>query len=115
MASVVTEKNGRQRVSFKGIDGKRRTLRLGLVPPGEARAVAGHVQTIVDAAVAGIVLDGCNAAEIAGLPEKLRPHALATVSWLAALDVERREKLAAVGLVPSQESIDIANQVATLG
>ncbi len=104
MASVINDPNGRRRISFRGLDSKRRSLRLGLVTQAEAATVAGHVETILAAARKGIVLDGCEATDLDRLEDSLHRPAIRAVRWLKDLPNELREKLAAVGLVYGSSS-----------
>lgn len=69
MASVFQEPNGRQRVDFVGLDRKRRSIRLGLVPEKSARLFAARVESILEAAALGQSLDAQTAKWMADLPE----------------------------------------------
>ncbi len=90
MASVVTDPNGFKRVVFKGLDGKRRPLRLGKCSEKDAIAVAGHVEEIINAAVLN------------------RAVPRATAEWLAGMPLVMGKKLVAVGLIhPRDESESI--------
>ncbi len=75
MASVVTDPNGFKRVVFKGLDGKRRPIRLGKCSEKDAIAVAGHVEEIVKAAIL------------------IKAEARATSEWLADLSPIMEAKL----------------------
>ena len=83
MASVVTDPNGFKRVVFKGLDGKRRPIRLGKCSEKDAIAVAGHIEEIVKATILG------------------RAEPRATSEWLADLSSVLEAKLVAVGPDPS--------------
>lgn len=50
MASISTETNGRRRVQFTGLDGKRRTLRLGKANKRDTEQVALHIDSITSRA-----------------------------------------------------------------
>lgn len=81
MASVVNDGNGRRRVSFTGLDRKRRSLRLGKISENRAHEIRRHVEVILSCAGSGTVLE-----------QK-------TADWIGALPDEWHQKLAAVGLV----------------
>jgi hypothetical protein len=110
MASVVNDRNGWKRISFPGLDRKRRSLRLGVVDDAEARTIADHVGVILDAARAGVVLDGCDAAELLRLAPDLQTRAMRTAGWITKLPDELRAKLATAGLV---RAVDQAEEIAT--
>lgn len=57
MASVTTLKNGTRRVDFKGLDGKRRYIRLGDTSDKAARLFCARVESILEAAALGHSLD----------------------------------------------------------
>lgn len=86
MASISREPGGRRVVQFVGRDGKRRSLRLGKCDQRTAEAVRTKVEAL-------------NAAAISG-------HAPAdeVSRWLAGLDQQLTNKLAAVGLIPQRKS-----------
>ena len=81
MASISTDPRGLRRVLFIGADGKRKSLRLGRVPPKTARTIKTHVEALVAAALWGQSLD----------PE--------TSAWVSSRDSVMAAKLAAVGLM----------------
>ncbi len=85
MASISRGPNGRRIIQFKGVDGARKTLRLGKVTQRAAEAVKLRVEMILSAQLTGHALDD------------------ETARWLAGLDREMNEKLAAVGLTERRE------------
>ena len=89
MASVVTEPNGFRRVVFKGLDGKRRPIRLGKCSEKLAIAVADHVEEIINRAM---------------MPS--RPLARATAEWLADMPPKMEKKLVAVGLIHPRDKAE---------
>jgi integrase len=98
MASVSTSKEtGLRSIQFTGLDGKRRTLRLGKCPLRDARTIGGHVEEILNAALRG------------------SPMARPTATWLADLPMPMLEKLAGVGLVESPRNKVSARLDAFLG
>lgn len=86
MASLIT-KNGHSRISFKGPDGKRRTLTLGKLSVRHAERTKARVEDLQSALVAG------------DAPSD------ATRAWLKTIDRKFVERLAAVGLIASQEAV----------
>src|SRR4051794_13640191 len=81
MASLsVNKRNGHKTVQFVAGDSKRRSIRLGNLPMGEAREIKKHV-------------DALNTAAISGEPWK-REQAM----WIRDVDRALYDKLAAVGL-----------------
>ena len=87
MASVVSDPNGFHRVVFKGLDGKRRPLRLGKCSEKFAIAVADHVEAILNQAL---------------MPS--RPLPRATAEWLAEMSPVMEKKLVAVGLIHPRDN-----------
>lgn len=84
MASVSREANGRRTVQFIGVDGKRRSLRLGKMTQRAAEAVKMRVELILSSQMSGHALDD------------------ETSRWLASRDQTMNKKLAAVGLATLQ-------------
>jgi len=81
MASITRQTNGRRLIQFTGVDGRRRTLRLGQVSQRQAEAVKVHVEHLISASITGhAVNDG-------------------TAHWLANREEAFVAKLANVGLV----------------
>lgn len=76
-------------MQFVGVDGKRRSLRLGKVTQRAADAVKLRVEMILSAALSGHALDD------------------ATARWLADRDQVMIDKLAAVGLTTRRESMTL--------
>lgn len=85
MASISRGPNGRRVIQFKGVDGLRQTLRLGKVTQCAAESVKLRVEMILSAQLTGHAVDD------------------ETARWLAKLDREMNEKLAAVGLTERRE------------
>ena len=69
-----------------GLDGKRRTIRLGKAPQRVAEVVKLRVELIVAAKLAGHAIDDD------------------TSRWIGTLDQVMSDKLSAVGLIPSREA-----------
>jgi integrase len=86
MASITKQPNGRRTIQFVGVDGKRRSIRLGKVSQRAAEAVKVRVEHLVSAKAGGTALD----------PE--------TARWLAGIADDLRDKLVAVGLVAKRAS-----------
>ena len=57
MASITTEAIGRRLVQFRGTEGKRRSVRLGVVPQKIADAIKRRVELILAAKFAGVAVD----------------------------------------------------------
>ena len=93
MASLIT-KNGHSRVSFRGPDGKRRTLTLGKLSGRHAERTKARVEDLQSAILAGDVPSD------------------ATRAWLKTLDKKMLDRLAAVGLIASQETVRLGAYVA---
>ncbi len=85
MASVANDPNGRRRIQFIGLDGKRKTLRLGKLPKRDAESVCRHVENILTSAAA------------------LQPLPRDTAEWLGELVPPMYSKLVSVGLVTPRE------------
>lgn len=86
MASVSHNKQtGRRCVQFKGVDGTRKTLRLGKMSAREADSVRIKVEALLASRISGMPLDR----EMA--------------SWLGAIPGDFFSRLAAVGLVERRE------------
>lgn len=80
MSSITKRPNGHRWVQF--VDGKKRkTIRLGDVTLSQAREVRRHVDRILASRITGEPIDG------------------PTVRWLATVEGQLRDRLAAVGLV----------------
>lgn len=85
MASVCNDPNGLKRITFKGLDGKRRTLRWGKCSTKIAKSVCGHVEEILSSTAAS------------------QPMALATAEWLGELPDDHYGRLVSAGLVNPRE------------
>jgi integrase len=82
MASIVTDrKNGRRSIQFQGLDGKRRTIRLGKCSAATAATIKTHIEHILAAAAAGDAVP------------------IKTAEFLRSISDPLHAKLAAVGLV----------------
>lgn len=88
MASVATEPNGRRRVIFKGLDGKRRVVRVGTLALEKAKEFGKFVDAIVIAAAAGMPVDRV------------------TAEWINSLSDDFAAKLAAVGVLAPRQKIE---------
>lgn len=85
MASVANDPRGFRRVLFIGLDGKRRTIRLGKVSEKIADAVARHIENILSAALHP-------------------PLAKETAAWLADQPDRFHAKLVKAGLVEPRKA-----------
>ncbi len=85
MASITTH-DGRRAIQFTGADGRRKTLRLGVISQRDAESVRGHVERLLQAAQLGT----------AAPPDVL--------AWVATLGDSPYSRLARVGLVASREN-----------
>ncbi len=86
MASVVNDPDGRKRIQFFGRDGRRQTVRLGVMTKKAAQGVCLRIEHLLQTQMSGQVLD----------PE--------TGRWVSDLGDVLAERLAAVGLIPARES-----------
>ena len=80
MASITNEPNGRRTIQFVGIDGKRRSVRLGKVSKRVAEAVKLHVEDLVACQRTG------------------QPVPLATDRWLEQAGDQLHDRISAAGL-----------------
>ncbi len=85
MASIASDSNGRKRIQFVGLDGKRRTLRVGKATKSDAARTARHIENIITAEL------------------QRQPIARDTAEWLGDLTDLMHQKLVAVGLVNPRE------------
>ena len=85
MASISKQPNGRRTIQFVGGDGKRRSIRLGKCSQRLAESVQVKVEHLVASQLTSGALDG------------------ETARWVADLDDQLADKLAAVGLIPRRE------------
>ena len=86
MASISTEKKtGRRAIQFTGVDGKRRTIRLGNVSKRQSEAFKHKIELIVAAQMTG--------------------HAMSdeAARWVGQLDSVMAGKLSRVGLLPKRD------------
>lgn len=93
MASISREPNGRRTLQFVGVDGKRRSIRLGKVSQKQADAFKFRVERLVAAAITGHAIDDD------------------TSRWLASVEDSIAEKLAKVGLAPKRATALLAGFV----
>ncbi len=89
MASVCCDEGGLKRVTFKGLDGKRRAVRLGKQSKKYANDVRRHVEEILSAAGARFSMDQ------------------QTASWLGDIDDDLHSRLASAGLVNPRETVAV--------
>jgi hypothetical protein len=85
MASISTGPGGRRTIQFYSGDGKRKSIRLGMVPAKLAEQVKLKVEALSVAAVSGMPIDND------------------TAQWVAKVGDDLAEKLAAVGLVAARK------------
>lgn len=71
MASIQTDKNGRNRIQFYDADGNRQTLRLGSMKPKDAANVLHHVEHLLAASIAGSSVPRASALWASQLGDKL--------------------------------------------
>lgn len=95
MASIVKQATGRREVQFMGIDGKRRTIRLGRVDQKVADTVRVRVEELLSAKATG---------------ESVSPQ---TAHWLRSLSDMFHERLARAKLVSPRE-VDVTRTDLTL-
>jgi len=81
MASVSRDPNGRMRIQFFGLDGKRRTLRLGKCSVKDAHVVRSRIEQLVSAQILGVTAD------------------VDTLRWVANLGKTVRDRMARCGLI----------------
>lgn len=86
MASVSHDPGGKKRITFKGLDGKRRALYLGKCGKGNAETIRRHVDAILTAAMS------------------LGTLAADTADWLGKIHPDLHAKLVNVGLTTARES-----------
>lgn len=94
MASVANDPGGRRRVLYFNAQGKRKTLRLGVMSRRAAETVASHIELIVGSQKSGT------------------PIPPATNQWLTAIEDELREKLAGHGLVEKARQASLGGLLA---
>jgi integrase len=85
MASVYRQRNGLVVIDFIAPDGARRYLRVGRLALDSAKSIATRVEQIVEARTLG------------------EPFGRDLAAWVRGLEPRLRDKLAAVGLVATQE------------
>jgi hypothetical protein len=90
MASISRDPNGRRTIQVVGSDGKRQSIRLGKVSQRLAESVQVRVEHLAAAEATGGALDG------------------ETARWVADLDTQLADKLAAVGLIPKRQRATLA-------
>lgn len=88
MASIGNDPNGRKRILFIALDGKRQTLRLGKVSESVAGEAKAHVEKLLDALRTG------------------REPKDSTLAWVEEQAPEVRERMVRLGLVPASEAAD---------
>lgn len=93
MASITTQPNGRRTVQFVGLDGCRRSIRLGKVGKAVAESVKLRIERLLAAKLTGEPVD----------PE--------TSLWLQRIDDAFAERLSRVGLIEPRESAALGDMV----
>ncbi len=95
MASISTASSGRRTIQFVQADGRRSSIRLGLVSQRQAEAVKHRVEDL--------------------LASKLTGQAVSrqTAAWLGDIDDGLHRKLAGVGLVEARESSTLGKLIET--
>jgi integrase len=88
MASISSDPDGRKRIQFIGIDGKRKSIRLGKASMKQAEAFKVKVAAIVTASMTGAMDDE-------------------VTRWLTERDEATYARLAAVGLVKPRQSVKL--------
>lgn len=91
MASISKDPSGNRTIQFVGVDGKRRSIRLGKANAKQAETLKIKVETLASAIAAKLPLDS------------------ETSAWLGNIGDELSAKLAAVGLIPERESRQLAD------
>ena len=86
MASISREHGGRKTIQFIGLDGRRRSIRLGKTSQKVAEAVKVRVERLSAATLAGHVVDD------------------ETARWVASLDSAMADKLSRAGLISKRVS-----------
>lgn len=71
MASLCNDPNGRRRILFKGLDGKRKTLRLGKVPKKNAESFQRKLESLISARIVGHSPDDEVSHWLAGLSDDM--------------------------------------------
>lgn len=85
MAAISKLGNGRRAIQFIGVDGKRRTIRLGKISQEDAEPIKRHVERLLTAKITAQPL-----------------HRL-TAEWIAEVEAPLLDKLARVGLLAARE------------
>ncbi len=86
MASIVKEPNGRKRIEYVDVDGKRPKVRLGKVSLSTARSWQTKIEKLLEAKIAQTALD------------------METAKWVSQLDEKMAKRLAVLGLIRPRES-----------
>src|SRR6185437_6151779 len=90
MASIINDPNGRKRIEFNGIDGKRRGIRLGKASLRDAIEFKSKLEYLTSVKLRGASPDADASKWLAGLPDKVH------------------KKLAAAGLSGTIERAELA-------
>lgn len=90
MASVIKRPNGHHWVQFKGLDGKRKTLRLGVISESQANEIRRRVDAVLAARITGEPLDR------------------QTADWLSSLHGKLHDRVAATGLTEKRPTGSVA-------
>jgi len=91
MASITKQKSGCRTIQFVGAGRRRKSIRLGKVSQRQAEAFKFRVEQLIAAQRSAVPVDA------------------ETSAWLAKLDDEMANRLAAVGLIPSRKKKGQAN------
>jgi len=91
MASISCAADGKTMIQFTGIDGRRRTIRLGHISQRMAEFTKARIESLLSSSLVGCSPD----------PEVSR--------WLASLGDVMLNKLAAVGLIPKRQVVTLKN------
>ena len=91
MASVCKDGNGRRRIQYQDLNGKRPSIHLGKIDERTANAIAGHVDELVEARRSG------------------RPVRKETANWVSAADPKLLQKMGKLGLIELASSAEKPN------
>ena len=97
MASISTDKRGLRRLLFMGLNGNRKSIRLGKIPKRAAESIKQHVEHLLSCNQAGLAFNA------------------QTSEWLNKIDQSLRTKLAKHGLVSLKEhtaGLKLSNHIA---
>jgi integrase len=95
MASLSTAADGRRTIQFFDADGKRKSIRLGIVPKKTAEALKLRVEALLNAKITNT------------------PWDRDTAAWLAGIGADLADKLAAVGLIEERDQSTLGDFTAS--